>query len=325
VKSNTTSFWLNRRVCVTGGQGFLGSWIMKWLSALGAHAVSCSRRSGCDLRHLDQGRRFFEEHQPEIVINCASNQGGIAYQKLYPGVIYYDNLLMGANTMEAARLTGVKKYVNIIAGCAYPGDPRDGILRENEFEAGPMHPTVENYGATKRAAVIQAKCYRRQYGFEAISLILINLYGPSEHFHPDRSHALAALIRKFYEAKRDGIPEVVVWGTGRPVREWLYVEDAAEGIIRAAERYDDVEPLNIAVGRGYTITELAAMIQEIVGYEGRIVYDTTKPDGALRKTGDITHMKAVLNWEPPTPIREGIRRTLDWFVEHYAEATREGV
>jgi GDP-L-fucose synthase len=269
--------------------------------------------------------RFLKEHQPEIIINCASNQGGIAYQKLYPGTIYYDNLLMGTNTMEAARLAGVKKYVNIIAGCAYPGDPRDGILREDEFEAGPMHPTVENYGMTKRAAVMQAKCYRRQYGFNAISLILINLYGPGEHFHPDRSHALAALIRKFYEAKRNGTPEVVVWGTGRPVREWLYVDDAAEGIIRAAERYDDVEPLNIAVGRGYTIAELAAMIQEIVGYEGQIVYDMTKPDGALHKTGDIIKMKAVLDWEAPTPIREGIRRTLDWFVEHYDEARREVV
>jgi GDP-L-fucose synthase len=318
-------FWEKQRVIVTGGQGFLGSRVKSRLVDAGAEVTSCSRTSGCDLRNLDQAVDVFTRHQPEIIFNCASNQGGIAYQNLYPGTIYYDNLLMGANAMESARLTGVKKYVNIIAGCAYPGDPRDGILREDEFEAGPMHPTVENYGMTKRAAVMQAKCYRRQYNFNAISLILINLYGPGEHFHPDRSHALAALIRKFYEAKRDGIPEVVVWGTGRPVREWLYVEDAAEGIIRAAERYDDVEPLNIAVGRGYTIAELAAMIQEIVGYEGRIVYDTTKPDGALRKTGDITKMKAMLDWEPPTPIREGIRRTLDWFVEHYDEATREVV
>ena len=313
--------WKGKKVCVTGGQGFLGSRVVVQLEERGAQVVSCSRRTGCDLRYVDQAIRFFEEHRPEIVINCASNQGGIACQKLYPGTIYYDNLLVGANTMEAARLTGVTKYVNIIAGCAYPGDPRDGILRENEFEAGPMHSTVENYGMTKRAAVMQAKCHRRQYGFEAISLILINLYGPAgEHFHPDRSHALAALLRKFYEAKRDGIPEVVVWGTGRPVREWLYVDDAAEGIIRAAECYDDVEPLNIALGRGYTIAELADMIREIVGYEGQIVYDTTKPDGALRKTGDITKMKAVLEWEPPTPIGEGIRRTLNWLAAHYEEA-----
>ena len=316
------TFWNGRAVVVTGGRGFLGRCLMKQLAEKGAKAVSCSRASGCDLRDLGQARAFFEQHKPKIVFNCASNQGGIAYQKIYPGTIFYDNLLMGANTMEAARLANVGKYVNVVAGCAYPGDPRDGILREQEFEAGPLHPTVENYGATKRAAVMQAKCYRRQYGFQALSLILINLYGPGEHFHPDRSHALAALIRKFYEAKRDKAPEVVLWGTGRAVREWLYVEDAAEGIVRAAERYNDVEPLNIAVGKGSSIAELAAVIQEIVGYEGKIVYDATKPDGALHKVGDVTKMKSVLDWEPPTPIQDGIRRTLEWFVAHYDEAIR---
>lgn len=319
-----SSEWIGeRQVCVTGGRGFLGSRVVARLRELGAQPVSCSRRDGCDLRYLDQALRFFQEHRPEIVINCASRQGGIAYQKLCPGIIYYDNLLMGANTMEAARLAGIGKYVNVIAGCAYPGTPRDGILREEEFETGPMHPTVENYGATKRAAVMQARCYRRQYGFNTISLVLINLYGPGEHFHPDRSHALAALIRKFYEAKRDGAPEVVLWGTGSAVREWMYVEDAAEGILRATQSYDDVEPLNIAVGHGLTIAELAELVRDIVEYEGRIVYDDSRPDGALLKTGDVTKMKAVLGWEPRTQLREGIRRTLDWFAGHYEAATRD--
>jgi GDP-L-fucose synthase len=313
-------FWKKRRVVICGGQGFLGGQVMRRLVDLRSDAISCSRRAGTDLRDLDQGIGFFRMHEPEVVINCAGNQGGIAYQKLYPGSIYYDNLLMGANTMEAARLAGVKKYVNIIAGCAYPGEPRDGVLREEEFEAGPMHPTVENYGATKRAAVLQAKYYRRQYGFDAISLILVNLYGPSEHFHPDRSHALAALIRKFYEAKRDRAPEVVLWGTGRAVREWMYVNDAADGIVRASERYAEAEPLNLAVGHGQTIAELANIIKAIVRYEGRIVYDSTMPDGALQKVGDTTRMRAMLDWEPQVPILEGIKRTLDWFAAHYEEA-----
>lgn len=316
-------FWKGTRVCVTGGRGFLGSKVVDRLRALGADAVSCSRADGADLRYLDQGLKFFLEARPRVVVNCASHQGGIAYQRIKPGTILYDNVLMGANTMEAARLAGVERYVNIVAGCAYPGEPRDGILREWEFEAGPMHPTVDNYGATKRLVVQQAQCYRRQYGFQATSLILINLYGPGEHFHPDRSHALAALIRKFEEAHRAGAPEVVVWGTGRAVREWLYVEDAAEGIVRAAARYTDAAPLNVAVGQGHTIAELAALVREVVGYQGKIVYDTDKPDGALRKTGDITRMKAALDWEPRTPIRDGIRRTLEWFRANREQATAE--
>ena len=214
-KDMNTSYWTDRCVVVTGGDGFLGARVMAQLRNQGAMAISCSRRTGCDLRNFDQALEFFKTHEPDIVLNCASNQGGIAYQKLYAGKIFYDNLLMGVNTMEAARLAQVNKYVNIVAGCAYPGDPRDGILREAEFEAGPLHSTVENYGITKRAAVVQAKCYRLQYQFQVISLILINLFGPGEHFHPDRSHALAALIRKFYEAVRNKIPEVVVWGTGK--------------------------------------------------------------------------------------------------------------
>jgi GDP-L-fucose synthase len=296
---------------------------MEKLRRLEAEPVSCSRRTGCDLRHLEQALRFFEHHRPELVINCASNQGGIAYQEIAPGKIYYDNLLMGANTMEAARLAGVEKYVNIIAGCAYPATPRDETLREDELDAGPMHPTVENYGATKRAAVAQAKAYRYQYDFDAISLILINLYGPGEHFHPDRSHALAALLRKFHDSRQLGLAQVSVWGTGRPDREWLYVEDAAEGILRAAERYDDAEPLNIAVGTGQPISELASIIAEITGYQGEIVYDPSKPDGAMKKTADIEKMKRVLGWVPPTPLRDGIRLTWDWLIKNYEQATGE--
>ncbi len=315
--------WAAKRVCVTGGQGFLGSRVMEKLRRLEAEPLSCSRRSGCDLRSLEQALRFFGRHRPELVINCASNQGGIAYQEIAPGKIYYDNLLMGANTMEAARMAGVEKYVNIIAGCAYPAAPRNGTLHEDELDAGPMHATVENYGATKRAALAQAKAYRRQYGFNAISLILINLYGPGEHFHPDRSHALAALLRKFHDSKQHGLAEVSVWGTGQPVREWLYVDDAAEGILRATERYEDPEPLNIAMGTGQTMSELASIIAEVVGYEGGIVYDRSRPDGAMKKTGDIEKMMRVLDWAPPTSLRDGIRLTLDWFVKHYEQATEE--
>jgi len=295
------------------------------LCEIGATALPLSRRDGVDLRNLDATIAFLRDARPEIVFNCAANQGGIAYQRIYPADILYDNLLMSANTMEAARRTGVKKYVNAVAGCAYPGDPGDGVLRESEFEAGPMHPSVENYGAAKRAAVHLAKVYRRQHGFDAISLLLINLYGPGEHFHPDRSHGLAALVRKFYEAKRENTPAVVLWGTGRAVREWLYLDDAAEGMIRAADRYASDEPLNVAVGEGLPMSDLAQLIKEIVGYEGMISYDPTKPDGALLKVADVTRMRETLEWAPRVPLREGIGRLLAWFDVNYDQAVSETV
>jgi GDP-L-fucose synthase len=317
--------WTGRPVVVTGGQGFLGSRVLARLLDLGARAVSCSRRSGCDLRDLGQAERFFRAHRPEVVFNCAAHQGGIAYQRLRPGTLFFDNVLMGTNAMEAARRAGVGRYVNIIAGCAYPGEPRDGILRESEIEAGPLHPTVENYGAAKRAALMQARCYRREFGFDAVSLVLVNLYGPGEHFHPDRSHALAALLRRFQEAEESGAARVTLWGTGRAVREWTYVDDAVEGILRAAGRHDGAEPLNIAVGRGLSIAELAEVIREVVGCKGRIEFDPSRPDGALVKVADISRMREVLGWEPPTPLREGIGRTLAWFLANRERAVAEVV
>lgn len=323
VSEGTIDPWSGRRVVVTGGHGFVGSAVMARLAKAGAHATAVSLRDGCDLRDLGQAIDRFRAIQPDVVINCAAHQGGIAYQRLYPGKLLYDNLLMSANTIEAARLAGVSRYVNIIAGCAYPGDPKGGVLRESELEAGPMHPSVENYGSAKRAAVHLGRYYRAQYGFDAISLLLINLYGPGEHFHPDRSHGLAALLRKFYEVHRNGGPEVIVWGTGAAVREWLYVDDAAEGILRAGGRYADAAPLNIAVGEGLSMGQLAETIREITGYSGRIVYDRTKPDGALLKVADIARMREQLDWTPPTPLRVGIRRLLDWFDTHYDDAVRE--
>lgn len=316
-------FWRGKVVMVTGGGGFVGSRLMARLVELGARPVSCGRRTGCDLTDAAGARAYFDRHKPEFVINAAAHQGGIGYQRLRPATILRDNLLMGVNTMEAARLCGAKLYVNLVAGCAYPGEPRDGVLREHEFEAGPMHPTVENYGAAKRAAVALARQMWREHDFPALSLLLINLYGPGEHFHPDRSHGLAALIRKYYEAARDHQPHVTLWGTGRAVREWLYIDDAVEGVLLAAEKYRQPEPLNIAVGEGLTIARLAAIIAPIAGFTGETRYDTTKPDGALRKVADVSRMTSLLGWAPRTPLEEGVRRTLEWFGRNYAAATSD--
>lgn len=315
------SLWAGRRIAVTGGHGFLGSRIAESLRQRGAVVATVSRSDGHDLRRPDDALRAFEKWRPETVFNCAANQGGIQYQRIYPATIMVDNMLMGIHTMEAARAAGAAKYVNIVAACAYPGYQEDGLLSEDHFWDGPLHDSVLNYGITKKVQTVQGLMYKRQFGFNSIHLVMTNLYGPGEHFDPDRSHALAALIRKFYEAKRDSNAEVVVWGTGRPVREWMYVDDAASAVIRAAEVYEDVAPLNIGMGEGSTITQLAETIRDVVGYRGRIVYDTSKGDGAMRKVMDVAAMKKALGWSSSVTLEEGIRRTLQWFIDHYEEAT----
>ncbi len=304
-----------KRICVTGGGGFLGSHIVSELRKKGCQTIDAPRtKDGNDFRILDNVTSYFLRGKPEIVFNCAAHQGGIWYQRLYPGQIYYDNLMMGTNTMEAARGAGVEKYVNIVAACSYPGAHEGDVMKEEIYWDGPLDPTVVNYGITKKVQTIQGLVYKQQYDFNSVHIILQNLYGPGEDFEPDRSHALAALIRKFHEAKVENKPSVEIWGTGKPIREWLYVEDAAEGIVLAAEKCTQVEPFNMGTGIGYSITELAAMIKEIVGYEGEMKYDTSKPDGAMKKGMDITKMKEILQWTPKTNIRDGIRKTYECYV-----------
>ena len=310
----------NKRIVVTGGGGFVGSHIVKMLKRRGCHNIDVPRtKEGYDFRDFDNVMSYFEEKKPEVVFNCAAHQGGIGYQQKYPGAIYYDNLIMGAHTMEAARRAGVEKYVNIIAACSYPGEYEGGVMTEDIYWNGPLHPTVAHYGITKKVQVIQGECYKRQHGFNSVHIILTNMYGPNDHFEPERSHALAALLTKFHDAKVRNKPFVVIWGTGKPIREWLYVEDGAEGSVLATEKYDEVEPFNIGTGTGCSITELANIIKEIVGYEGEMKYDTSKPDGAMKKVMDVTRMKKILRWEPETSLREGISKTYEWYLNNPQE------
>lgn len=307
----------NKRIVVTGGGGFLGSHIVEELQRKGCNNIAVPRtKDGYDFRELENVLSYFSEKEPEIVFNCAAHQGGLGYQQLYPGKLYYDNLVMGANTMEAARRVGVEKYVNVVAACSYPGEYEGEVMKEEIYWNGPLDPTVVNYGVTKKVQTVQGLVYKRQYGFNSIHIILQNMYGPGEHFEPDRSHALAALIVKFHEAKVENKPFVEIWGTGKPLREWLFVEDAAEGFVLAAERYDEVEPINMGTGIGHSITELAIIIKEIVGYEGELKYDTSKADGAMKKVMDITKMKEILKWSPKTNIRDGIKKTYDWYINN---------
>lgn len=321
---DVVDFWKGRRVVVAGGFGFVGSHVARHVASLGAKVIPCSRCAGCDLRDFDATLDFFRHHTPHVVINCAANQGGLAYQKLKPADLYRDNILINLNLMESAAQTrSVKKFVNIIAGCAYPGQMGHDAMREDMLFNRPVHPSVQTYGSVKRAALVQGMAYRDQYNLDAISLVLINLYGPGEHFTPDRSHALAALLRKVYEAKRDSLPAITIWGSGSPVREWLYVKDAAEGIALAAEKYSAKTPLNIATGQGISVLALTKIIKGIVGYEGRIEHDMDKPEGAPYKVANIAKMKRVLGWAPPTTLHAGITKTLDWLKENYEKATAE--
>ncbi len=314
------SYWQGRRIVAAGGRGFLGRHLARRLEALGARVLPLSRADGCDLRDPRQAQAFLARTRPEIVFNLAANQGGVAYQRTCPGTILHDNVLIGVNTMEAARLAGAERYVNVVAACAYPDDPPDGLLREAELEAGPMHPSADNYGISKRVTVLQARYYRQEFGFPVSSVAFANTYGPGDHFASDRSHVFGALLRRFHEAQRDGRPEVVVWGRGVAVRDLLYVDDAITGLLLAVERCPDVELLNVGSGRGYSIAEIAETIRSVVGYEGRVAFDPSRPEGPLKKTLDISRLRSLIGWTPPTSLAEGTRETLAWLNEHYQEA-----
>lgn len=315
-------FYEGKTVVITGGYGFLGQAVANKLRFQGARVIPLSRRTGCDLADYYQAIYWFQAAKPDIVFNCAALQGGLGFQKTIPAHIYSTNTAINLYAMEAALQSGAKKYVNILASCAYPGESK-GLLHEDRLLDGPLHETVRWYAMPKRAAYIQSLAYREQYNFNAISVILINLYGPREHFSPTRSHAMGALIRKFYEAKRDELPSVEVWGTGNPVREWTYIDDAAEGVIRAGELYNEPEPINIATGIGLSISELANLIREVIDYPGQIIYNRDKPDGAPKKVADIRKMRKVLNWKPQMTLREGIRTTVRWLEENYDRVIQE--
>lgn len=305
-------FWNGKKVLITGGSGFLGSFIVEKLQAAGAEVI-VPRSKQFNFVYFENAQRCMSQFKPEIVIHSAAYYGGIWINQMYPGRIYFENLVMGANVMEAARLAGAKKFIGIGTACSYPGYLENTLKEENLWDGIP-HETVVNYGLTKKMMAIQGWAYKKQYGLSSIHLILTNLYGPRDTYNIKRAHVVSALIRKFVEAHQQENPDVEVWGTGKPIREFLYIEDCADAIVKAAEAYDDITPMNIGTGIGTSIRTLAETINEVVGYKGKMVWNTEKPDGQMVKILDVTRMKEHLRWQPPTPLKEGLRKTIEWYI-----------
>lgn len=313
------SFWSSRRVVVTGGAGFLGSFVVEKLRERGAESIFVPRQQEYDLRDPAAIRRLYERTRPDIVIHLAAVVGGIGANRRHPGRFFYDNAIMGIQLIELARQFGVGKFVCIGTVCSYPKFT-PVPFRETDLWAGYPEETNAPYGLAKKMLLVQLQAYRQEYGFPGIYLIPTNLYGPRDHFDLENSHVIPALIRKCVEAQERGEPKIVVWGTGRATREFLYVEDAAEAIVLAAERYDGPEPINIGSGEEISIRDLVDLIRELTGYEGDVKWDTSKPDGQPRRRIDTTRAREWLGWEARTPLREGLRRTIEWYRTHRPEA-----
>jgi GDP-L-fucose synthase len=302
-----------RRVLVTGGAGFLGRAVVARLRDAGATEVFVPRSADYDLRTAEAIERALRDGQPEIVIHLAAVVGGIGANRENPGRFFHDNAVMGVQLMEHARLAGVAKFVQIGTVCSYPKFT-PVPFREDAIWDGYPEETNAPYGLAKKMLLAQGQAYRAQYGFDVIHLIPVNLYGPGDNFDPASSHVIPALIRKCVEAKASGADHIEVWGTGSASREFLYVDDAAEGIVLATERYDDADPVNLGTGREVTIRELVELIVRLAGFEGEVRWDASKPDGQPRRALDTSRARERFGFVARTPFEEGLQRTIDWYV-----------
>ncbi len=313
------SFWENKRVAVTGGAGFLGSYLVAGLRREGCRQVFVPRRRQYDLRELPAVRRMLADASPDIVIHAAGVVGGIGANRVHPAEFFYDNLMMGVQLLHESWKLGISKFVAIGTICAYPKFT-PVPFREEELWNGYPEETNAPYGLAKKMLLVQSQAYREQYGFNSIFLLPVNLYGPGDNFDPDSSHVIPALIKKCVEASRKGDEEIVVWGDGSATREFLYAEDAAAGILLAAERYDKSEPVNLGSAFEISIKDLAGMIARLSGYQGRLVWDTTKPNGQPRRKLDTSRAEKEFGFKARTTFEQGLRRT----IEHYEQILASG-
>jgi GDP-L-fucose synthase len=316
------TFWNNKRVLVTGGAGFLGSHVVGLLKESGAADIRVPRSGANDLRIPENCQDAVAG--VDIVIHLAARVGGIAFNQDKPGEIVRDNLLMGVQLMEAARLAGVTRYVTVGTTCCYPRDTPIPF-REDDLWNGYPDETTAPYGLAKRMLLVMGQAYRKQYGFNAIFLLPVNLYGPGDHFDSAYSHVIPALIRKMVDARNNGEIQVSVWGTGKATREFLYVEDAARGILLAAEKYNQADPVNLGSGVETPVKRVVRMISDIVGYRGEIVWDTSRPDGQPRRCVDTGRALRAFGFQAETGLREGLVKTIEWYISHSGDRRRTAV
>jgi len=311
----STGFWSGHRVLVTGGGGFLGSHVVDRLRTVECAALAAPRSAEYDLRDLGAVVSLLHDTKPTLVIHLAAAVGGIGANRQRPAEFFYDNLIMGTQLIDQARRAGVSKFVAIGTVCAYPKFAPIPF-REDDLWNGYPEETNAPYGLAKKMLLVQSQAYRQQYGFNSIFLLPVNLYGPRDNFNPLTSHVIPALIRKCVEAVERGDDRIEVWGDGTPTREFLYVDDAVEGILLASERYDSSEPVNLGSGYEVTIAELVRQIAACTGFTGRITWNTSQPNGQPRRLLDVTRAVEHFGFRATTAFSEGLRRTVDWYLEH---------
>ena len=317
--TNTSMNWTNTRVTVTGGAGFLGRVVCELLRERGCQHIDVPRRKDYDLTTEAGVRRMFAHFRPDVLIHLAAEVGGIGANREHPGRFFYANMAMGLHLVEHARLCGVKKFVQAGTVCAYPKFAPVPFSEEDIWNGYPEE-TNAPYGVAKKALFVMLDAYRQEYGMKSAVTVPVNLYGPGDNFDPRSSHVIPALIRKCIEARDTRQPSISCWGTGSASREFLYVDDAASGIVRAAEVMDEPTPINLGTGREIPIRELVTLIADACGFTGKIEWDATKPDGQPRRCLDTSRAKKLLNWQAEVGFEEGLTRTIEWFRKHHKDA-----
>jgi GDP-L-fucose synthase len=308
-------FWASRRVCVTGGAGFLGSFVQEVLRARGATEIFIPHIEKYNLTQIEDIRRMLDDSRPDVIIHLAALAGGIGANRARPAEFFYNNLMMGVPLIHEAWASGVEKFVAIGTICAYPKFTPLPFKEEHLWDGYPEE-TNAPYGLAKKMLLVQAQAYREQYGFNAIYLLPVNLYGPRDNFNLETSHVIPALIRKMAVAQQKGEKQVILWGDGSPTREFFYAGDAALAIAMAAERYNGSEPVNLGAGMEISIKKLAELIAKLTNFQGEIVWDTTKPNGQPRRALDVSRAKEYFGFEAQMPFEEGLQRTIAWFKEN---------